>query len=171
MAETRGELSLENETFKVCSEKTHQNHVFLCKWCWLYTTACWSNYLEDNQTLHSYWYDAAWMLQLHLWLFLTNTFNLNLIVSDLTLRLWEIQTKEQLLKTHEETIRQIKRWKLLRDNWSDPSKNQWMIYAWRKLKKLNKLLQQIIIEWSWFFKMTIKGTLITMAEIWIWAKY
>lgn len=37
--------------------------------------------------------------------------------------------EEQVLKTHEETIRQIKRRKLLRHNWSDPSKNQWMIYA------------------------------------------
>lgn len=130
--------------------------------------------MEDNQTLHSYWYWPAWIPQPRLWLFLTNIFNLNLIkFLELTLRLWEIQTKaEQILKTHEETIRQIKRIlrrrKLLRDNWSDPSKNQWMIYAWRKLKKLINHCSKLPLNDYDFFK-TVRGILITIAEVWIWA--
>lgn len=43
---------------------------------------------------------------------------------------WEMQRKEKKIKqNHEKTIRQIKKWSIVRDNRSDPSKNQWMIYA------------------------------------------
>lgn len=37
--------------------------------------------------------------------------------------------RKKIKQNHEKTIRQIKKWSILRDNRSDPSKNQWMIYA------------------------------------------